>query len=252
MGDLPFPSPVNPRPIRSPSPQRPASLPGDHQNAHIRHLLRHAQHGKVRLQPRALGKHLWFYPQIMGNDEKWWECEKNNIGFFSLRQLGMLGWGGTLNSNVHLQAYLILRYASFYTFAHILDALLWVVLLHLHTYLMLRQKMFGKHCDIMRWVISTVWIGTRHPKSIQIRHPKSVFQHETASRLPAVYTQKTMWPNYVTPCPSDGRAFTPSPTVDICTGANKYVYIYIYVCVSYIFIYIYISLSLSPSPSPRV
>ena len=116
---------------------------------------------------------------------------------------------------------------------------------HLRTYLMLRQKMFGKHCDIMRWVISTVWIGTRHPKSIQIRHPKSVFQHETASRLPAVYTQKTMWPNYVTPCPSDGRAFTPSPTVDICTGANKYVYIYIYVCVSYIYIYIYISLSLS-------
>ena len=41
---------------------KPASLPGDHQNAHIRHLLRHAQHGKVRLQPRALGKHLWFYP----------------------------------------------------------------------------------------------------------------------------------------------------------------------------------------------
>ena len=93
--------------------------------------------------------------------------------------------------------------------------------------------------------LNSLDIGTRHPKSIQIRHPKSVFQHETASRLPAVCTQKTMWPNYVTPCPSDGRAFTPSPTVDICTGANKYVYM----CVSYIYISLSLSFSLAISES---
>ena len=53
----------------------PSSLPGDHQNAHVRHLLRHAQHWKVRLSALCLEQRLGWKDVVKhgGWDDKCWK-----------------------------------------------------------------------------------------------------------------------------------------------------------------------------------